>query len=80
MISLTPPFYRQVDHPTPQDLMVLTCEAWCILQCQRVPCRQPPPDHPFSLAPLIGCSVYSDVAVTAADGSTVRSEYGLCLV
>ncbi|XP_043197355.1 uncharacterized protein LOC122367893, partial [Amphibalanus amphitrite] len=60
----------KVDHPTPQDLMVLTCEAWCILQCQRVPCRQPPPDHPFSLAPLIGCSVYSDVAVTAADGST----------
>ncbi|XP_037094185.1 uncharacterized protein LOC119114067 [Pollicipes pollicipes] len=63
----------KVDHPTPQDLMVLTCEDWCILQCQRVPCREPPPDHAFSLARLLGAEMYADLTLTAADGTQLRA-------
>ncbi|KDR13429.1 uncharacterized protein LOC110835411 [Zootermopsis nevadensis] len=59
----------RVDHPEPQDVMLLTCEGWYDLHCKRVVASEPEPpvDSPFSLLPALEDGYFSDLSIMASN-------------
>lgn len=50
-----------VDRPVPRDMMLLTFEGWCMIQCQQIMPIQPPLDFPFSFLPAFTDGYFSDM-------------------
>lgn len=50
-----------VDRPVPRDMMLLTFEGWCMIQCQQINAIQPPLDFPFSFLPAFTEGYFSDM-------------------
>jgi hypothetical protein len=73
--------FIKVDHPDPQDVMMLTCEGWCHLQCKRVIASDPDPpiDSSFSLLPALEDGYFSDLSITASNNKQVQDLNG-CVI
>jgi hypothetical protein len=67
--------FIKVDHPDPQDMMLLKCEDWCLLHCKRVvaPDPEPPIDSSFSLLPALEDGYFSDLSITASNNKQVQA-------
>ena len=72
----------QVDHPEPQDVMLLTCEGWWCLHCKRVVASdpEPPVDSSFSLLPALEDGYFSDLSITASNNKQVSQFYSMTFI
>jgi len=60
-----------VDRPVPRDMMLLTFEGWCMIQCQQTVPLHPPLDFPFSFQAALTDGYFSDLEVVGGkDGGT----------
>lgn len=61
------------DQIEPRDIVVLTCEGWCMLQCKRVSEEPSEPfiNPTFSLLPALEDGYFSDLTITAANKKQV---------
>ncbi|XP_067013462.1 uncharacterized protein [Anabrus simplex] len=59
----------RVEQTEAQDMMLLTCEGWCLLHCKRVAEAEPDPpvDSNFSLLPALEDGYFSDLSITASN-------------
>lgn len=66
--------------PVPRDMMLLTFEGWCMLQCHQIPTSKPPLDFPFSFLPALAEGYFSDLRlplnITEDDNTTNTMAFG----
>jgi len=54
-------FEFTVDCPVPRDIMLLTFQGWCVLQCKHVMSLSPPVDFPFSFLQALTEGYFADL-------------------
>ncbi|KAK7869304.1 hypothetical protein R5R35_012870 [Gryllus longicercus] len=59
----------RVERPEAQDVMILSCDGWCVLHCKRIAETEPDPpiDSTFSLLPALEDGYFSDLSITACN-------------
>jgi len=60
-------FELWVDRPVPRDMMLLTFEGWCMIQCQQIHPLQPPMDFPYSLLSALTHGFFTDLSVPVSN-------------
>jgi hypothetical protein len=52
-----------VDRPVPRDVMLLTFEGWCMIQCQQIMPTQQPLDFSYSFLTAFNEGYFTDVQI-----------------
>jgi len=63
-----------VDRPIPRDIMLLTFEGWCMIQCQQVVSNENSLDFPFSFLPAFAESYFSDLKIKCGESQSQNIE------